>query len=316
MAERITYILTDQEKSACSSTFFPGGAIAASDSNLLQDTRTQKIVAALNSDEYVRKGVYTVVGYPQPEFVWATDTPRLFPVTPRSGTPVGENASPEDVLSRDICFREKTIQRDRVCVVTGEQDLNLLRGCHIVPFAWKKNNVVSLLPANVRDHIFDIDGIDTVRNGFLALGTLHDHFDQGFWGVVTDNGVPRFFGISRGYRAGEHHGRALRLPEGRFPNGESYADYFPSATLWEHHFRCSVFAHMRGSGDQNEDPDREGEAEAMLATELAEIDASLEMYDGTPLADSVKKIRGDVVKEVFGGLNDAGVPMDVPSAYI
>ncbi|KAI8816900.1 uncharacterized protein EV422DRAFT_509327 [Fimicolochytrium jonesii] len=66
----------------------------------------------------------------------------------------------------------------------------------------------------------------------------------------------------------------------------AYADHFPSATLWEHHFRCSVFAHMHGSGDPNEDPAREGEPQAMLATELAEIEASLGIFDGTPLADS------------------------------
>ncbi|KAI8820870.1 uncharacterized protein EV422DRAFT_66693 [Fimicolochytrium jonesii] len=230
------------------------------------------------------------------------------------------------VLNRDIRSRENIIQRDRYCVVTGTTNLNSLRGCHIIPFAWKKNQVVGSLPPAVRDHILEnlgAAGIDDVRNGFLATRDLHDAFDRGEWAVANLDGRPCFFGISPEYHASDHHRQPLRLPDGAFPDGEPLVDYFPDPILWQHHFQCAVFRHMRGGGeidddqrDPDVDPDELRQTVLDMEAELESIDAELGHLEEVGLGEAVRKLRADVAKEYYGRVDTYGVPANIPAAYL
>ncbi|KAI9013113.1 hypothetical protein BC832DRAFT_280666 [Gaertneriomyces semiglobifer] len=261
------------------------------------------------SDVYVVGGIYSLSAVPPVDFRYADLKPVFFPSS-RQGSPMG----------RDMRFRENVVRRDGVCVVSGCTDLQDLRGCHIIPTAWQKRNLITSLPPPVCDHILGIGGIDDVRNGFLASRELHEDFDRGRWSVMRVHDRLCFFGIDAVYCSSEYHGRPLHISDRTFPDGQPYADLFPDELLWKHHFTCSVFRHMRRQAevdpaDDNSDIDEPVAVIAGLEAELREIDVAFGNLEGTVLDDFRKKMRSDAIKEAFGSISPYGVPSNIPPAY-
>ncbi|KAJ3187663.1 hypothetical protein HDU85_006055 [Gaertneriomyces sp. JEL0708] len=293
---------------------------------------------SLTGDQLVTPGSYYVVGG-MTELCPAGATPRLFPpLTPSAGRSGSSSSShlrsrsstptpqPQDDLAREAGFRDNCIQRDRFCVVTGTANLSMCVGCRIVPFAWKKNRMISLLPVEIREHIQELpNGVDDVGNGFLARDDLYNAFDKGYWSVKVSDGVPCFFGIITAYRSSALHGRPLYLPQGQtptvcekgIPSGRHFFEDFPSRTLWGFHFRCAVFAHMKASGEDTGTPRSLDDDRDALAALHAELDAMEDLgFEGTAMGDIARKVKGDLVKEFWGGIAETGVPVNIPPAYL
>ncbi|KAI9009407.1 hypothetical protein BC832DRAFT_363447 [Gaertneriomyces semiglobifer] len=271
-------------------------------------------------------GTYELKGDPLPMLEKHAPTPRLFPSTPasshpgsRPGTPTSVTAAKE-ILSREANFRDRVVQRDRWCIVTGETEVADCVAAHVIPYAWKKNNVIGLLPEDVRLHILELPlDIDSVDNGFFLRKDLHDDFDGGKWAVkVGDDGIPRFFGLSAKYRQSEYHGRALHLPSGTSPSGVDMKSFFPNKLLWDHHFKCAVFGMMKAkAGDTEAQDDRDDEENIGItltvddANELEFLDAFGAELFGT-LALVSRQSKADILKAADAGRSQSGLPT-VPS---
>ena len=237
-----------------------GGFIINGPAYLSHHHRNLVIDLTGDGNTLVIPGSYDLMGDPVPTVTKASPTPRLFPSTPatsRAGT--SNPAAAAEALEREVKFRDRVLQRDRWCCVTDEEDVGECIGAHVIPFAWKKNNVIGLLPPPIRDHILDLPlGIDDVRNGFFVHKNLHNDFDAGKWAIrVADDGTHRFFGLSGKYCSGGLHGKIIRLPSGLSPSGIDTATLFPDRVLWEHHLRCSVFGMMKARAVDAKDDDKQ-----------------------------------------------------------
>lgn len=124
-------------------------------------------------------------------------------------------------------------QRDGECPVTGEDDIDCLVACHIVPFSLGQSKVDEICGRLVM-------GTFSVANGLLLTKSLHLTFDRFLWGIYTFQGsyyVHIFGGIGHGGK--ELHGKQLQFrcrKKQRLPN----------IKLLEWHYAQCLMARFRG----------------------------------------------------------------------
>ncbi|RPB27383.1 hypothetical protein L211DRAFT_819270 [Terfezia boudieri ATCC MYA-4762] len=141
-------------------------------------------------------------------------------------------------------FREAVRQRDRKCVVSGEEAVDAEYGmwfgfeaAHIFPLAyqdhWDRNNYgrwISIHPSTG-------GSINSVQNGLLLRSDIHGLFDNYVFSINPDNNYKVVcFRRDRKGIAGKHID---------FENDERR----PAIQLLRWHFRQAVLANMRGAGE-------------------------------------------------------------------
>ncbi|KAH8154384.1 uncharacterized protein LAJ45_00911 [Morchella importuna] len=148
--------------------------------------------------------------------------------------------------TRVASFRNAVRDRDRRCVITGEDavnaDLGSWRGfeaAHIFPLAylhhWNANNLGSLISIESTDGEF----INSVQNGMLLRSDIHVLFDGYEVSINPDDGykIVCFLRDSKGI-AGKHLDERFRGDPRR-----------PVDDLLRWHFRQAVLANVRSVGE-------------------------------------------------------------------
>ncbi|TPX31865.1 hypothetical protein SmJEL517_g04905 [Synchytrium microbalum] len=88
---------------------------------------------------------------------------------------------------RSATFKLELAQRDGVCVLTGEEDSDLLIGAHVVPWSWQENHRIDQLPYYVKSLAWQLPKkLDSIENGLLLRWDLHAKFDKSRWTFFKD----------------------------------------------------------------------------------------------------------------------------------